>query len=113
MGLAPGRFYPGSPVRIGANFADEDGDDVDPTTVAFTLRSPAGTETTYTYGTDDEITRNDAGDYMAEVIPDEGGRWLYAWSTTGTNKRIRFEGNFIVQESQFSGYTGSWGSDYE
>mgnify|MGYP001557957144 CR=1 FL=1 len=112
MGIAPGLNYAGSPVRVGAHFEDDDGDDIDPTTITFTLRSPQRVETSYVYGTDEEITKSSEGDYFAEVTPDEGGRWLYAWSSTGTNRTIRFEGSFIVQASEFDAYVGTWGGDY-
>ncbi len=112
MGIGPGRYYAGSPVRIGAHFEDENDVDVDPSTVTFTLRSPCGVETSYVYLTDDEVTKTSTGDYFAEVIPTEGGRWRYAWSSTGSNKTVRFEDSFVVQASEFDGYTGTWGGDY-
>lgn len=111
--LAPGRIYPGSPFRVGAHFEDDTGTDVDPATITFKLRSPCGVETSYVYGTDDEITKSSTGDFYAEVTPDEGGRWQWRWESTGTNKTIAFEGSFLVQHSSFDGYTGSWGTDYE
>lgn len=112
MGLAPGRIYAGSPVRVGAHFEEDDGDDVDPTTVTFKLRSPLGVETTYVWGTDDEVVKEDTGDYYAVVTPDQGGRWLWRWQTTGTDKTIAFEGDFVVQDSQFSGFESDWTLDY-
>lgn len=110
--LAPGKYYAGSPVRVGAHFEDDTGTDVDPSTVTFVWRSPDGTETTYVYGTNANVVRSSAGDFYAEVTPTEGGRWRYAWSTTGTNKTIRFWGTVVVQDDPFSAYASSGGSDY-
>ena len=99
--LAPGRQYVNSPIRIGAHFEDDGGTDIDPTTVTFRLMSPQGVETSYVYGTDAEVVKIDTGDFYAEVTPDESGRWFWRWQTTGTNKTLAFEGNFLVQYSQF------------
>jgi hypothetical protein len=112
MGLAPGRYYAGSPIRIGVHFEEDDGDDVDPATVTFVWKAPCGSETTYVYGTDVEIVKINTGDYYAEVTPTEGGRWRYAWMTTGANKTIRFWDQVLVQDDPFDGYAGVWGSDY-
>src|SRR5262245_61262285 len=102
--LAPGKIYAGSPTRIGAHFEDEGGVDVDPATITFTLRSPCGVESTYVYGTDANVVKTSAGDYYAEVTPDRGGRWHWAWSSTGTDKAIRFAGSIVVQEDAFDAY---------
>jgi hypothetical protein len=109
MGLAPGKDYINSPVRVGIHFENSDGDDIDPTTVGFKTKSPSGIETTYVYGTDSEIAQIDTGDFYAEVTPDEAGRWFYRWYTTGTNKTIAQEGNFLIQDSPFF---DSWPVDY-
>ena len=111
MGLAPGRIYAGSPYRVGAHFEDDTDTDVDPTTITFTLLSPTGVETAYVYGTDSNVVKVSTGDYYAEVTPTEGGRWRFAWLSTGTNKAIRFEGDFLVRESLFNGYTSTWPRD--
>jgi hypothetical protein len=103
--LTPGRKYINSPVRIAANLQDEDGTDIDPTTVVFRIMSPSWNETTYTYGTDAQLVKVNTGDYYVDFTPDEAGRWAYRWQTTGTNKTIAFEGEFRVMASDFYEYS--------
>lgn len=115
--LTPGRIYPGSTIRITGKFLDQDDADIDPTvSIVFKLRSPCGVETSYTYGTNDEVQQVDTGDYTADVRPTEGGRWLYRWEAqsllSAVTVYVAGEGNFVVQHSTFDGYSDSWGSDY-
>lgn len=118
MGLfAPGRIYPGQTVRLTGVFFDTEDDETEPTvSIALKLKSPTGEETTYTYLTDEEVQEVSNGRYTADVRPTEGGRWRYRWeATSGTSPVIYVagEGSFVVQESQYDGYTSSFGSDYE
>ena len=102
--LTPGRNYVSSPIQISINLQTSNGVDVDPTTVSLITRAPCGTETTYVYGTDSEITKSSVGDYDAIFTPDEAGRWFYRWEATGTGTTIAQEGNFLVQVSAFNAY---------
>lgn len=97
--LAPGRHYVNAPISITANFKDSSGNDLDPTTVTFKTVDPSRLAASYVYGTDDEVVREDAGDYTATVTPDKAGRWFYRWESTGGV--IASEGDFLVQLSQF------------
>ncbi len=99
--LTPGRKVVNAPVRIAANFQDEDRADIDPDTVTFKLMSPSGTVSEYVYGTDAELVKVNTGDYYIEVTPDSSGRWFYRWESTGTNKALKFNGTFIVEYDQF------------
>lgn len=99
--LTPGKKYVNSPVRIAANFQNEDRTDVDPSTVVLKLMSPNGTTTTYTYGTDAELVKANTGDYYTDYSPDMSGRWWYRWETTGTGTATAVEGSFVVQNSPF------------
>lgn len=114
--LTPGRIYPGMSIRITGEFLDTSDVDTDPTlSVTFKLRSPCGVETSYVYGTGDEVQKASTGNYTADVRPTEGGRWLYRWEATSSATIMIYvagEGSFIVQDSTFSGYTGTWSSDY-
>lgn len=114
--LIPGKIYAGSTVRITGTFLDQDDTDTDPTvSVVFKIRSPSGTETTYTYGTDAELQRESTGDYTCDVRVTEGGRWLYRWeaqTTIGTTAYVAGEGAIVVQRSDFDGYTGTWDVGY-
>lgn len=99
--LTPGRHAVNTTVRLAVNFQDDDGTDVDPTTVTFKAYSPSGTTTTYVYATDAALVRSNTGDYYVDFVPDESGRWYYRWSSTGTGTAIAIEGTFIVQASVF------------
>lgn len=99
--IKPGRYYPGSPIRFTATFADQDGAAIDPTTVAVLVQDPYGNNTTYTYQTDSNIDRSSAGLYYADITPDQGGRWHLRWITTGTNTTFATEASFLVQRSPF------------
>ena len=99
--LAPGKHYVNAPISIPVNFKDTSGNDVDPTTVTLRVLNPWGSESTYVYGTDSEVTRSDAGDYVGAFTPDLEGRWHYRWQTTGTGTTGALEGNFLVQVSAF------------
>ena len=101
MTLTPGKIWPGTPIRLTNAYTDDAGDYVDPATVTIKVRSPAGLESSYVYGTDDEIGRSSAGNYYADITPTEGGRWFYRWITTGTGTTIANEGDFIAQRSPF------------
>jgi hypothetical protein len=107
MAMAPGKRYIGSPIAFTANFQSAAGSDVDPTTVTFWTLDPSGCQTSYVYGTDDEVVKDSVGDYTATIIPDSPGRWFYKWITTGTNLVVVDEGNFLVQDSPF--YEGESG----
>lgn len=107
MAMAPGKHYIGSPIALTANFQSAAGSDVDPTTVTFWTSDPCGTQTSYVYGTDDEVVKDSVGDYTATIIPDSPGRWFWKWITTGTNLVVVSEGDFLVQDSPF--YTGEVG----
>jgi hypothetical protein len=107
--LAPGKHYINSPIALTANFQSAAGSDVDPTTVTIRVMDPWGTETSYVYGTDDEVVKDSVGDYTATITPDSAGRWHFRWQTTGTNLVIASEGDFLVQDSPFF---DNWPSDY-
>ena len=101
MAFKPGKYYVNTTMRLTASFTEDDGDYVDPATVTFKTRSPASVEATYVYGTDDEVQRLSAGRYVADIVPDESGRWHYLWVTTGAGTAIVMEGTFLIQASVF------------
>ena len=99
MAITPGRIEINTTLQLKITFRDQDDVLTNPTTVKFKTRTPAGTETTYTYGTDAEVERESTGLYLASVVPDEAGRWFFRWETTGPVYTTA--GNFIVQYSPF------------
>lgn len=106
--LIPGKIYVNTTVRIPVNYQNDQGEDVDPTTITFKLMGPDGDIDTYVYGTDDEVAKTSTGDYYIDVMPDFPGRWHYRWESTGTNMATVVEGDFVVQRSRFYDY---WGRD--
>lgn len=98
--LTPGKIYTGTELELTFSILSDDVG-VDPDTVTFLTIDPSGTKSTYVYGTDDEVGRTSAGNYYARIFPGSGGRWYYRWQTTGTNKVVTKEGDFIVQRSPF------------
>jgi hypothetical protein len=102
--LAPGKHYVNSPITLQVNLTDSSGSDTDPDTVLIKILDPFGVSTTYTYGDDDEVTKQSVGDYSAEITPDSAGRWRWRWETTGDV--IALEGDFLVQDSGFYDWDG-------
>lgn len=106
MAIRPGKLYVNSPLRLTINLQNESGEDTDPAALTLTTLSPCGVETTYTYLTDAEIQNTDAGDFTADITPDEAGRWFYKWESDGEFVK---EGDFLVQYSRFN---DTWLTDY-
>jgi hypothetical protein len=96
-----GRLYPGMTIRLQVSITDADGDATDPDGIKLKVYSPCGRQTDYVYETDDEITREAAGSYLADLIPNEAGRWHYRWVTTGDLEQPILEEDFIVLTSPF------------
>jgi hypothetical protein len=73
----------GDAVRCTITFATTDSTPTDPTTVTFTYRDPSGNETTWVFGVDAQVIKDDTGDYHADVTLDEDGLWHYRFEGTG------------------------------
>lgn len=55
-----------------------------PTAVTAEVYDGDGTATTYTYGTDAELTRPSTGVYRLELELDPAGEWIIRFNGTGT-----------------------------
>ena len=110
MPLKPGKYYPGSPIRLTVNFQDEDGEYIDPTTVKIRTFDPEGYEAIYTYSADANVGRAATGQYFADVTPDKFGMWRIRWETTGTTTTFASEDRFNVHHSPF--YDAALRPDY-
>lgn len=102
--FGPGKVYPGGLVRVKANFVNTSGIAADPTTVTFRLMTPCGSEYSYVYGTNSELTKVSTGLYQMLVpstVTDHGGRYRYRWETTGATTTTASEGSFTIQASVF------------
>lgn len=71
-----------------------------PTAVTCKVKKPGVSATTYTYGTDSELTRPSTGNYELALSVDYDstyvGEWYYQWRGTGTCQAVE-EGMFIVR----------------
>lgn len=79
----PNSYDVGDVIRLSSNF-QQGGADIDPTTVAVTIRNAAGTKVTFTYLTDFEVVKDSVGDYHTDYTPTVSGRHWYRWVSTGT-----------------------------
>lgn len=89
----------GDLVRCTGTFASS-GANVNPSAVLFKVKTPAGTITTYTYGTDVALVRDSTGIYHVDVDATEAGEWTYRFWSTGTGQAAA-EGQFIVKATLF------------
>ncbi len=96
------RIYPGDVARFTISVVDPDDGTtaVDPVALVVKVLPPGETAaTTYTYGTDAELVRSDAGEYYIDVELDDGGNWFVRMeSTTPTDADEYF---VLVQPSVF------------
>ena len=74
----------GNGITSTKEFRDANGTLTNPTAVTMTVREPDGTTTTYTYGSDDEVTRDSTGVYSFSIVFDQEGRHGLRWLGTGT-----------------------------
>lgn len=92
--------YPlGNLIRVSASFAIA-GVATDPTAVTCKVRTPAGTITTYTYGTDAALVRDDIGIYHVDVTASSAGIWDYRFAGTGACVAAT-EAEFFIEPSDF------------
>jgi len=90
----------GDLVRVSATFTNADDDSADPTAVTFKWQQPDGTETEYVYGEDDELVKDDTGDYHVDLSPTTAGRHYVRFEGTGS-VQAAVEGWFAVRGSEF------------
>lgn len=91
----------GDEVRIEGVFKNLDRIKVDPTTVTFKVKDPAGNVTTKVYGTDVEIVKDGLGTFHMDIAANLQGWWYYRIFSTGSGKAAA-EGSFRVNRSNFS-----------
>lgn len=75
-------YEPGVSVRLTGQFRAS-GVLGDPTEVTLKVKDPLGTTTTYLWSLA-EVTREAAGIFYVDVVPETPGRWFYRWIATGT-----------------------------
>lgn len=92
----------GDLVRCTGTFTDSETppNAVDPTTVSFKFKNPAGSVTTYVYGVDAQLVRSGVGIYYADISLTAPGIWRYRFESTGTGQAAG-EHFFEARESFF------------
>lgn len=90
----------GDLVHITADFTNQAGSPTDPTAVICKIKTPGGTVTTYTYGTDPEIVKDSVGSYHLDHIATQEGTYKYRWEGTGAVQAAE-DGRFYVDDSDF------------
>ena len=76
----------GNEIIIDVVFRDQSDALYDPSEVKVSVRNPSGTVTTYVYGTDPEVIKDDTGTYHMDVYGNEIGVWYYRWYTEDADK---------------------------
>lgn len=89
----------GSLVRLSAAFAVSAAA-TDPSTITFKVKVPAGTVTTYVYGTDVQVVKDSTGNYHVDWAATAEG--IHAWRFEGTGTcQAAAEQQFTVSDSRF------------
>lgn len=101
--ITPGRNRIGTTQRLKAEFYDEDGVYVDPTSIIASIETPSGTITNTTYPAS-PTGKTAVGKYFIDYTPAEGGRHHVRWvATFAAGNSLAMEDDFIVQVSPFIG----------
>ena len=82
-------------VKCAVEFKDSASNYQDPAAVLFKFRDPSGTETSYEYGQDGELVKDDTGRYHVHVDGDAEGWWHYRFYSTGSGQSAD-EGEFQI-----------------
>lgn len=77
------KLYVNDQIRWTVTFATEAGAATDPQTVTYKATSPAGTTTSYVYGTASEVTKTSTGIYKLLLTLGSAGPWQFAAIGTG------------------------------
>lgn len=93
-------YYLGQPVKVTVNIYDENDQLYDPSNLTFYVRVNGGTEVSYVYGTDAEVTTPSVGVYVLKVTGDTAGRWEWRAEVTGATPTA-LEGYFVISQSAF------------
>lgn len=81
------QFAEGNLVKLEAEYRDPANALFNPTAVSIKVTNPAGTTTTYVYGTDADLIRSSTGMYYINIdTTDKPGKWKYRWYSTGTGQ---------------------------
>lgn len=93
-------FEPITRIRIRAKIRGFDGVLSDPTTLECTVHEPDGTETTYVWGTDVELVKEDSGEFYLDWDASQAGQHKYRWQADGVIV-ASFGGSFNIRRPKF------------
>lgn len=96
--MAISTYEKGDLVRVSATFT-AGGVPADPTNIFCWKRAPSGAASSYQYGVDEELGRDDDGDYHFDIDASAIGTWYYGFYSTGTGQAAD-EGKFVVSPTQ-------------
>jgi len=91
----------GTSIKLSGEFKTPAGALFDPTTVLCRVKVPAGTETTFTYGTDIALIKDSTGLYSMWYLPATVGSYTVRFKGSG-GQSIASEQNFTVTGSAFT-----------
>ena len=86
------RYLAGTTIQVDAEFRDADGVLADPSTVVFTLQSPAGVDST------PAITNDGVGLRHAPAALTAAGLWRYQWLAAGNGVDVADQGTICVDQ---------------
>lgn len=95
-----GSYDKGDVVRCSVEFRNNSEVLSDPSVVTFKVKNPAGTVTTYVYGTDIAVVKDSTGMYHVDIEIDSVGIWYYRFIGSGTLKAAS-EAKFTIKQSEF------------
>ena len=73
----------------------------DPSAVNLRQINPTGTQTNFTYLTDNEVVKASTGVYRFDLTLNEEGIWYYRWEGTGLSANTSFDGVIECSPSSF------------
>lgn len=94
-------YHVGDVVTIYGAWTNAGGTATDAGTVYAHYRDPAGTATTYTYGSDAELVKDSTGVYHVDISAALAGTWYYRFYSTGSGQAASLVNSFIVFPSDF------------
>lgn len=88
-------------VRLSVAITDTAGAAADPTGLTLKVMVPAGTVTTYTYGTDAALVKDSTGNYHLDYATTVEGQHTARYAGTGANAGATADFVFNIVESVF------------
>lgn len=96
----PTAYDKGDVLRVQGVYTNAAGTAIDPSVPMFSVKTPAGTVTTYTYPTDAQLVRLSAGTYYLDVRFTLSGYWTVRMHSSGTGEASE-EREYVVKQSAF------------